>query len=194
MDNIVIRKAVPEDAENIIDISIEVWNETYNDLIPKEIIDKLQSKDETRIEKQKRSIKEKNHTFVVEVDGKLVGFHSFGKCKDDNFKDSGEIYAGYILDGYQGLGIGRKMAVACMQELIEEGYNTLVTKCLDGNPSNEFHKSLGGIFVGQSRFEPLGIYVGMENIYYHENLKKSLEYNKEIINKNNEIEIESILT
>ena len=62
-------------------------------------------------------------------------------------------------------------------ELLNEGYTELVTACLNGNPSNEFHKSLGGILVEQSEFEPLGIHVGTENVYFHKNLRKSLEYN-----------------
>ncbi len=41
--NVEIRKAIPEDAERIIDINIKVWNSTYKDLIPKEIIDNLNS-------------------------------------------------------------------------------------------------------------------------------------------------------
>ena len=64
-----------------------------------------------------------------------------------------------------------------LQELLNEGYTELVTACLNGNPSNEFHKSLGGILVEQSEFEPLGIHVGTENVYFHKNLRKSLEYN-----------------
>ena len=39
--NVEIRKAIPEDAERIIDINIKVWNNTYKDLIPKKIIDNL---------------------------------------------------------------------------------------------------------------------------------------------------------
>lgn len=39
--NVEIRKAILEDAEGIIDINIKVWNSTYEDLIPKEIIDNL---------------------------------------------------------------------------------------------------------------------------------------------------------
>ena len=181
--DIKIRKAIPEDAERIIDISIEVWNTTYKNIIPQDIIDKLQSKDEARIERQKRNIKENNNYYVAEVDGKIVGYNSYGQARDDNYKDSGEIYAAYILDGYQGLGIGRKMAVECMKELLKKGYKTMVTKCLDKNPSNEFHKSLGGIYLGQSLYEPMGIHVGYENIYYHEDLEKTLNTNIERLNK-----------
>ena len=57
--NVEIRKAIPEDAERIIDINIKVWNSTYKDLISKEIIDKLQYKDEERIKSKKLSEKNK---------------------------------------------------------------------------------------------------------------------------------------
>lgn len=177
MENIVIRKAVPEDAETILDINIEVWNTTYKDLIPQEVIDMLMHKSEKRIEKYRKSIIENDNFYVAEVDGKIVGFHTYGKTRDEKYADSGEIFAGYILDGYQGLGLGRKLATACMKELLDEGYTTLVTKCLVGNPANEFHKSLGGVYVGQDTFEPRGIYVGKENVYYHDDLAKSYEYN-----------------
>lgn len=71
------------------------------------------------------------------------------------------------------------MAIACMKELLDNGYTELVTTCLVGNPSNEYHKSLGGVLVEQKEFTPLDIYVGMENIYFHKNLKKTLDYNVE---------------
>lgn len=177
--NVEIRKAIPEDAERIIDINIKVWNSTYKALIPKEIIDKLQYKDEERIKSKKNSIREKNNTYVILVDGKIVGFNTFGKTKLDGYQNAGEIYSEYILDEFQGLGLGRKMAIECMRELLKLGYTELITACLDGNPSNEFHKSLGGILVGQKEFEPLGIHAGIENIYYYKNLKETLELNIE---------------
>lgn len=179
--NIEIRKAKPEEAEQIIDINIEVWNTTYKDLISQDIIDKLQFKDQARVDKKKKSLKENNNTYVALVDGKIVGFNTFGNSRDEKYGESGEIFAGYILDGYQGLGLGRKLAVACMQELYDKGYRTFISKCLNGNPSNEFHKSLGGVFVGQTDFTPMGIYVGKENIYYHEDLEKTINYNIERI-------------
>ena len=177
--NIIIRKAKPEEAERITDINIEVWNTTYKDLIPQETIDFLQKKTEERVEHKKKSIEEKNNTIVAEVDGEIVGFNTFGEARDKDYAGSGEIYAGYILDSYQGLGLGRQMAIECMKELLDRGYKTFVSKCLDGNPANEFHKSLGGVYVGQSDFDPLGIHVGKENIYYHEDLEKTLKYNIE---------------
>ena len=118
---------------------------------------------------------------LIKAIKKAPNDHSY----DEKYENSGEIYTAYILDNYQNLGLGRQMAIACMKELLNKGYITLVTKCLEGNPSNEFHKSLGGVLVGQSTFKPMGIYVGKENVYYHEDLTKSLEYNIEKSNKKN---------
>ena len=188
--NIVIRKETVDDAEKVIDINIEVWNTTYKDLIPQEVINRLQFKDKERIEKEKKDVIEKNDTFVAEVNGEVIGYSKFGKSRDKNYSDSGEIYAAYILDKYQGLGIGRKLVVCCMKELLDEGYKTMITKCLEGNSSNRFHRSIGGVMVGQCEcylgqriIKPSGLYIGKENIYYHNDLENSLKYNNEIINK-----------
>ena len=187
MNNIVIRKAVPEEAETIIDINIKVWNSTYKNIIPQEIIDKIQTKNNERIEIQKEIIAGRKNVYVALVDGLIVGYESFGKSFDENYQNSAELYTAYILENYQNLGLGRQMAIACMKDLLDEGYTTLVTKCLVGNPSNEFHKSLGGVLVGQDSFKPMGIYVGKENVYFHRDLAKSLEYNIEKLNKKNKI-------
>ncbi len=57
--NIEIRKAKPEEAEQIIDINIKVWNSTYKNLISQKIIDKLQFKDDERIRNKEKGFKEK---------------------------------------------------------------------------------------------------------------------------------------
>lgn len=178
-----IRKAKPEEAEATIDINIAVWKTTYKDLIPMEIIEKLQVKDKERIKSKEDRIREKQNTIVALVDGKIVGYHSIAPARNVEYENCGEICAGYILDDYQGLGLGRKMAIECMKELINQGYTSMVTKCLVGNPANEFHKSIGGVFVKEMPIELMGIWSGIENLYYHENLQKSLEMNIEKINR-----------
>lgn len=91
-----IRKAKQEDAERIIDINIEVWNTTYKNLISQEIIDKLQYKNKERIDKSKKRIKEKNNTYVALVNGEIVGFSTYGRSRNNNYPNAGEIYAEYI--------------------------------------------------------------------------------------------------
>ena len=180
--NIEIRKASVEDAKDMADINIIEWKTTYKDLLPEWIFEKREENREERIEKMGKSIKEKDNVYVAVVDGKVVGFASYGKSPYDDYSTSGQVYACYILDEYHNLGIGRMLVVKAMEELVSDGYTTLVTGCLDGNPANEFHKSIGGVYEETIDFEVYD-YKAKENLYFHEDLAKSLEMNKEKLNK-----------
>ena len=178
--NVIIRKEEEKDVEECIDINIKEWWSTYKDLIPNEIIEELQVKNQKRINDVIKNLREKNNTFVAEVDGKVVGFSSYGKSRNEKFPNSGEIYSCYILDDYHGLKIGRKLADKVMESLIKDGYQTMITACLVGNPFNAWHKALGGKFVCEVITNIKGFNFN-ENVYYHDNLKKSYEENKKKI-------------
>lgn len=173
-----IKKLREEEAEEKIDINIKVWWTTYRGLIPDEIIAKLQTKTKERIERQKQTIREKNNTYGIYVDGKLVGYSSYGPAKDENYKDSCEIYSCYILEEYQRLHLGRKVVIKILEDFIQEGYKTMITKCLVGNPANKFHEAIGGDFRNHTEIDLLGERF-LENVYYHEDIKKSLKLNQE---------------
>lgn len=172
-----IRKITEAEAEEKIDINIKVWWTTYRGLIPDEVIAKLQTKTKERIEKQKQTIREKNNTYGIYVDDKLVGYSSYGPARDENYKDSCEIYSCYILEEYQRLHLGRKVVIKILEDFVKEGYKAMITKCLVGNPSNKFHQSIGGKFVENTQLDLLGE-LFMENVYYHDDIEKSLELNK----------------
>lgn len=173
-----IKKLREEEAEEKIDINIKVWWTTYRGLIPDEIIAKLQTKTKERIERQKQTIREKNNTYGIYVDGKLVGYSSYGPARDENYKDSCEIYSCYILEEYQRLHLGRKVVIKILEDFIQEGYKTMITKCLVGNPANKFHEAIGGDFRNHTEIDLLGERF-LENVYYHEDIKKSLKLNQE---------------
>lgn len=137
-----IKKLREEEAEEKIDINIKVWWTTYRGLIPDEIIAKLQTKTKERIERQKQTIREKNNTYGIYVDDKLVGYSSYGPARDENYKDSCEVYSCYILEEYQRFHLGRKVVMKILEDFIQEGYKTMITKCLVGNPANKFHEAI----------------------------------------------------
>lgn len=53
----------------------------------------------------------------------------------------------------------------------------MITKSLVGNPAYNFHQAIGGKYVNAINFEILG-YTLTENIYYHDDITKSLMINK----------------
>ena len=71
----------------------------------------------------------------------------------------------WCINKYHGYGLGRKLFETAKNELRKLGYNKMIIACLKGNPTNEFYKYLGGIYVKDGLFERLQL---PENIYYYD--------------------------
>lgn len=162
-----IRKAVPEDALGITIVNVYTWKTTYTGLMPDEIIDSRIAELTERAEKCRTGI-EKNGNFIVAAVGHtVIGFCCYGKSRNEAYKDSGEIYAIYVLRGYQGSGAGKALYSAGMKELSAQGYSSVIINCLQGNPSLGFYKHMGGKVAAQSQDEIKGKTI-VENIVYIE--------------------------
>ena len=70
------------------------------------------------------------------------------------------------------------MVTKILKDFIQEGYKTMITKCLVGNPSNKFHEAIGGQLKGVTESELMGEKF-KENVYYHEDIRKSLILNQQ---------------
>ncbi|NLG81905.1 MAG: GNAT family N-acetyltransferase [Bacilli bacterium] len=51
------------------------------------------------------------------VENKVVGFASYGICRDDDLVNTGEIFAMYVLRVYQKQGIDKQLMNACLEAL-----------------------------------------------------------------------------
>lgn len=167
-----IRKAKVKDAKGIATVVATAWQETYRGIVNDEYLDNLTNEIPNMIERYIKKIKEGIDLFsVLEVDGKIVGFTSYGKAKnEEKYPSYGEIYALYIIDGYKGFGFGKKLVINAAKELIKLGYKEMVIGCLVGNPSNSFYKHLGGIMKDKAIFKRAGQNLD-ENYYYYDDIK-----------------------
>ena len=50
------------------------------------------------------------------------------------------------------------------------GYNKMVNGCLEGNPSNEFYKHMGGKFIETNPFKVPNGQELIENLYFYDNI------------------------
>lgn len=73
-----IRKAEIQDSNQIIQINIESWKETYKNIFDEKLLNNLDNKKEESIEKCKNKI---NEYIVYEINNKVVGFLKYGKNK-----------------------------------------------------------------------------------------------------------------
>lgn len=162
----IIRKKERKDCKDVAHVVTVAWNETYKGIVSDEFLNNLYLNEEERAVNSYNKFNENdNHQYVLEVDEKIVGFINVGSSNENEYDNCGEIHALYIISEYKGYGFGKKLIEAGIKELKSEGFNKMVIGCLEGNPSNEFYKHIGGVFVKQRIFEKLQL---PENVYYFE--------------------------
>lgn len=160
-----IREQRIEDIPEFVLLVNEVWNETYRGIIDDEFLDNLKNTVDVRIENQtKQFYKKTSYSYVLEDNGKLIGYTSIDKSKDQDYPDSGEIVTIYLLKIYQGKGYGKMIFEHSLSKLKELGYNDYIISCLADNPTNEFYKKMGGKLYKQKPSK-MGNKEYLENYY-----------------------------
>lgn len=143
-----IRKAMPADSKGIAKVHVDSWRTTYKNLFPDEYLQSISY--ESREELWNRSIPN-GYVFVAENDkGEIIGFSSGGKERTGKYANyEGEIYAIYILQEYQGKGIGRQLVKSLIEQLTKVGIHSMTVLVLEENPSKHFYQSLGAKEIDQ---------------------------------------------
>lgn len=134
---LVIRDAELKDAEGMGYVHYKSWLETYTGLINQEYLDKISVN--SRIEAAKKMLES---TLIAEVDGNVVGFACYHKCRSTGFEEYGEISAIYILKKYHKNGIGKMLMDKCFEKLSK--YKGIVLWVLDTNKNAiKFYENYG---------------------------------------------------
>ncbi|WP_226679268.1 GNAT family N-acetyltransferase [Mesobacillus jeotgali] len=146
-----IRKATKNDASGIAKVHVRSWQETYQGLISRDYLDSLKVEDRKPLwEKSLSESADTSPVFVaVNPEGEIVGFASFGKERSGNFKADGELYAIYILKEYQRGKLGLRLLLAGLDDLLKQGYGSLLVWVLADNESRRFYESLQSQKAGE---------------------------------------------
>lgn len=89
--------------------------------------------------------------FVAETEGgDVIGFATCGPEREGNKTYQGELYAIYLLEEYQRMGLGCRLVSAVAQRLLADGFSSMLLWVLEDNHSaRRFYESLGGERVGR---------------------------------------------
>ena len=156
INDIEIRQAVATDATGIAIVAAYTWLTAYKGLMPDSVLDSRVEALPANADRINGLIKNGRSDYVVAVyNGAVVGFASFGDCRNPDFT-GGEINALYVLKGFAGKGIGRGLFEYATARLKEKGHKSMIINCLDGNPSLEFYKHMGGVVNGQRQDDVFG--------------------------------------
>lgn len=148
-----IRNAEVKDIEEIVDVMFRTWRTTYTGIVNEKYMFERESKRKEKITRMKNVVKKgeiegvKINHCIATYNGKIIGFAVYGKCREEDnydFKNTGEIYALYVLKENQGQGIGKKLVNFAVVDLISKYYEKVIIWALKDNPSINFYKKIGG--------------------------------------------------
>lgn len=142
-----IRLATENDCHELSKLKYNIWNTTYRGIYSDEKIDNFD------FEKNKNKFinivnDPEIELYVVEHDGKLIGYMDYGvPCRPfENYKQ--EIGLLYISKEYQGAGIGRKLFNIAYNKIKENGYGEFFVSCNKYNiPAQKFYEKMGGKII-----------------------------------------------
>ncbi|WP_057914256.1 GNAT family N-acetyltransferase [Peribacillus muralis] len=151
-----IREATVADAQAIATVHVDSWRTTYKNIIPNDFLDKLSYEKRKALWIENIS-KEGNHIYVKENgDGSIVGFISGGKRATNQVAHSGDVTSIYILEEFQGMGIGKKLLTKLFLKFEELSYHSIFVEVLEGNKSRFFYEAFGAKVIKSENIKIAG--------------------------------------
>lgn len=149
-----VRKAKVSDAYGVAKVHVDTWLSTYQGIVPDEFLETLTY---DHREKAWAAIISKEHVFVAEKGGEIVGFSSGGKERSGEYEGyDGELYAIYLLQEHQGQGIGKQLVEPVVEELKNMHIDSMLVCVLKDNKAGSFYEKLGGTLIGSGEIDIAG--------------------------------------
>lgn len=153
--NLEIREMRPEDYDQKGYVHWKCWQETYSGLMDERFLAK-----QTLEKCQAIARRWPGNTLVALLDGEIIGYGCFIRHEDNQ----GEVSAIYLLKEAQGMGIGRNLMDALVEQLA--GCSPITLWVLKGNDhAIGFYEHYGFRLDGTEKILPLGTELQM--IYRH---------------------------
>ena len=117
------------------------WHEAYSELIDHDYL-----KNVTMEKCEMIAYKWPDNIFVAKDEEKVIGFIGYGKYRDEQLPDTGEIFAVYVLKEYYGKGVGQALMREALKKL---PYSQIALWVLKGNVrAIRFYEKCGFRFDG----------------------------------------------
>ncbi|HEV2580621.1 MAG TPA: GNAT family N-acetyltransferase [Ktedonobacteraceae bacterium] len=152
---ITIRQACIEDAPGIAKVHVDSWRTTYKGIVPDDYLANLSYLHRTTVWNDiLRDTEKKYIVYVAENEAhELVGFVAGGPDREENPPYVAELYSIYILQAYQGQGIGRQLVRVFAGQLLRVGMKSMLLWVFAQNPARRFYEALGGRYVKTALYE-----------------------------------------
>lgn len=148
----IIRRALPSDADALARLHVASWRAAYRGLLPDSLLDGLDP--ERRARRFRESLEAGLEETHLALEGEsLLGFVTLGACRDEDVDSAatGEIWGVYLDPARWRRGIGRRLCRHAEGLLLERGLGTVKLWVLEDNASaRRFYEALGYRADGRS--------------------------------------------
>ncbi len=150
-----IRLATLDDAKYCADIHAQSWSFAYSDIVPKEIIDKHNSR--WPMIWNKMLANNIDSHYVITLDDVIIGFLTIAVSRDEDLKESFfEIIGLYFAPEYIGAGYGKQAMDWIKKEIKSRGYDKISLWVLEeNNRARRFYEKSG--FVSDGKIKSSGL-------------------------------------
>ena len=94
---------------------------------------------------------------TADASPEIIGLVMGGPAHSLPWTETGEIYALYVRQAWQGQGVGKALLQTAVRQLHQIGKTKLLIGCLDTNaPARGFYEACGGQEVGEKEMEDYG--------------------------------------
>lgn len=165
-----IRIAKEKDVKALARVHVDSWRTTYEGIVDPSFLQSLSYEER---EKRWAGVIRENPPFVaLNQAGEVVGFASAGAERSGDYPGyDAELYAIYILEEYQGQGLGRRLMTQTIDSLIDKGFKSMLVIVLAENEARHFYEALGGEGIGEGSLQ-IGSRNHAELIYAWKSLRK----------------------
>jgi GNAT superfamily N-acetyltransferase len=157
VDKIIIRTSTLSDANEVAEIHVKSWQQSYRSIIDEHYLQNISCGDRLELRNKILQSNDSNQIHLVAVyDGKIIGFCDAGPAFENNATYRGEIYAIYLLEEFKKMGIGQQLLQASHEFLAQKKLLPYVAWVLKANHSAcAFYQKNGGILSGE-KIEEIG--------------------------------------
>lgn len=143
-----IRRATPRDALAVANVHVASWQSTYPGIVDQSYLDCISVDERADAWTRRLSSSEPSapDVLVATTEGSdVVGFASGGLIHEPFPGFDSELHAIYLLQPFQGSGLGRRLVREWAMVALQRGLNAAVVRVLVDNPACGFYETLGAI-------------------------------------------------
>lgn len=138
-----IRIATHSDANRIAKVHVDSWRTTYKGIIPDDFLNKLSYEKRTELWIQNLS-RSDNYVIVAETsEGGIIGFAVLCRRETNTVPNSTDLTSIYLLEEYQGKGVGKKLLKQIFLQVKLLGYRKVFVDVLEKNKTCSFYEHYG---------------------------------------------------